>query len=160
MCLHVRILYVSTFLHLIIHIRKEDVLDLSSSNYFVLGDTHTCAIASRTWIWKTLHACMGQINSSSVLANCEIAQLQQTTEILQQSYITQILYKLLYAVLHLMCGIFGVRYNYIDIKYGLLVIPLIYDLITKVNTSHMATQASIADICMHFVINSHDIQDP
>ena len=32
---------------------------------------------------------------SSVLANCEIAQLQQTTEILQQSYITQILYKLL-----------------------------------------------------------------
>ena len=36
-------------------------------------------------------ACMhmhGQINSSSVLANCEIAQLQQTAEILQQNYIT------------------------------------------------------------------------
>ena len=51
----------------------------------VLGDTHTCAIASRTWIWKTLRACMGQINSSSVLANCEIAQFQQTTEILQRA---------------------------------------------------------------------------
>ena len=60
--------------------------------------------------WKTLHTCMGQINNSSVLADCEIAQLQQTTEILQQSYITQILYKLLHAVLHLMCGIFGVQY--------------------------------------------------
>ena len=42
----------------------------------ILGDTHTCAIASRTWIWKTMHACMGQINSiAQVLANCEIAQL-------------------------------------------------------------------------------------
>ena len=24
--------------------------------YSLLGDTHTCAIASRTWIWKTLDA--------------------------------------------------------------------------------------------------------
>ena len=26
----------------------------------ILNDTHSCAIASRTWIWKTSHACMGQ----------------------------------------------------------------------------------------------------
>ena len=37
--------------------------------HYELGDTHACAIASRTWIWKTLHACMGQMNNSSILAN-------------------------------------------------------------------------------------------
>ena len=119
-----------------------------ATNIIILGDTHACAIASRTWIWKTLHALMGQINSSSILANCEIAQLLQTTEILQQSYITQILYKVLAPdVWYIWCTV------YIGIKYGLLVIPLIYDLITKVNTSHMATRAPIAtriaDIRMH-----------
>ena len=37
-------------------------------------------------------ACMHGTDTGSVLANCEIAQLQQTIKI---SYITQILYKLL-----------------------------------------------------------------
>ena len=44
-------------------------------------------------VFACMHGTDKQYNT--VLANCEIAQLQQTTEILQQSYITQILYKLL-----------------------------------------------------------------
>ena len=86
-----------------------------------------------------MHALMGQINNSSKLTNCEIAQLQQTTEI---SYITQILYKLLIPdVWYIWCTVNIAKCWH---KVWPPIMPLIYDLITKVNTSHMATRASIA----------------
>ena len=52
----------------------------------ILGDTYSYMCNSLTHMDLEDFACMHGTDNSSLLANCEIAQLQQTTEI--QSYIT------------------------------------------------------------------------